>query len=268
MSSTPARLDPLVSHSMSISSEGQWTLVLSLTALLLSLTVLGHAAARHAAAYAAAPREVQAFVDAVDSSIAENESYEGDVAAVPALDDKLRLSRLLRAIQREGDDLREDLGRLMARGPDDRPRAVLRTAARVLWASWRADLADRTRRLDLLRMRFLVVHLAIVTAAANRPPPPPQQQQQQQQTGARLGEKSPVQQRAGPASGRLSRSLTDSVTAQLPLRRLQTPAIGHQEHTASPHRMGWAGVVQELQKSPRMHKRQASIDAAMAASSP
>src|SRR5690348_13734093 len=68
-------------------SSRQWILLLSLTALLLSLALLAQTASRYATAYLAAPREVQAFLDAVDSSIAENESYDKDVAKVQRLED-------------------------------------------------------------------------------------------------------------------------------------------------------------------------------------
>ncbi len=64
---------------MSDSSVRQWTIILVLTALLLSLVVLGQTLTKYGSAYLAAPREITAFVDSVDSSIQENESYDRDV---------------------------------------------------------------------------------------------------------------------------------------------------------------------------------------------
>ncbi|CAK7219541.1 hypothetical protein SCUCBS95973_003850 [Sporothrix curviconia] len=212
------------------SATRQWTLVLVLTALFLSLVVVGQILARYGAAYWAAPREIAALLDSADSSLQENESYDRDVAKVARRDDKIRLGRLLGEIQRAGDDLREDLnsvlvmprpqdadgsnhdadygnGRLVCSEKpsfdDRRPRGLerrrataartgpsfssssslrvpssssdhmpscpspkLRASARILWASKRTHLEERLRRLDLLRMRFLVVYMSIVAATA------------------------------------------------------------------------------------------------------
>jgi len=100
-------------NTMPDSSSRRWILLLSLTALLLSLAVLAQTASRYATAYLVAPREVLAFLDAVDSSIAENESYDKDVAKLQRLEDKLRLHRLLRDIQRAGDSLSEHLNAML-----------------------------------------------------------------------------------------------------------------------------------------------------------
>jgi hypothetical protein len=232
-------------------SAFQWTLLVSLTALLLSLAVLLQIAVRYATGYRAAPHEIVAFIDAVDSSIAENESYDRDVAKVQRLDDKLRLGRLLRDIQKGGDDLREDLNGLMV-GEDD---SRLRTGARVLWASKRHELEERVRRLDLLRMRFLTVHMGIIASTAS-------DTAAKQLAATRDPEKAAF---AAPKPPPLPRSFTEGVakSKKPPMRRLTTQAIGHPDHVEMPHRMGWAGVVHELQRSPLMHKRHASIETAM-----
>lgn len=234
------------------SSARQWVLVLSLTALLLSIAVLAQTASRYASAYLTAPREVEAFLDAVDSSVAENESYDRDVAKVQRLDDKLRLSRLLREIQREGDALRENLNALVM-GEDDQR---LRLVARILWAGKRVELEERVRRLDLLRMRFLVVHMGIIAGVATEAAT-----KREAPSEARNPEK--WMARSEPAPGNLMRALTDSIKSRPPLRRLTTQAIGHQESVEGSHRRGWAGVVQELQKSPLLHKRHANIEMAL-----
>lgn len=230
----------------------QWAMVLALTALILSLVVIAQVVATYSAAFLAAPRDVATFVDAVDFSIQENESYDRDVAKVQRLEDKLRLARLLRDIQRGGDDLREHLARLfVADGA-----TTLRTTARLLWASRRAELDDRVRRLDLVRMRFLVVYMGIITSIADRqpPPPPPLPRDPDKWPAARVA----------PAKPKLQKSLAESIAKRPPLRRLTVQAIGHQDKVATPHRNGWAGVVEELQTSPRMQQRHASIEQAMA----
>lgn len=240
----------------SSSSSSQWVLVLSLTALLLSLAVLAQIASRYAKAYFDAPSEVSAFLDAVDSSIAENESYDRDIAKVQRLEDKLRLGRLLREIQRGGDALREELNGLVI--GDDHPR--LRVGARLWWAGYRLRLEDKVRRLDLLRMRFLVVHMGIIAGTATH------QAAAKKDCGPRDSEKATEKTPFTPRPGGLPKALVDSIKAKPPLRRLTVQAIGHQENVEGTHRKGWAGVVQELQRSPLLRERHASIEMAMSRS--
>ncbi|KAF3057949.1 hypothetical protein GL218_05314 [Daldinia childiae] len=112
-----------------------WTLLLLVTALCLALLVAAHILTSYATAYLAAPHEIATFLEAVDSSIQENEGFDGDVEKVPRLADKLRLGRLLREIQKSGDDLREELNRLiLAEGG-----RTLRISARLLWAGHRKN---------------------------------------------------------------------------------------------------------------------------------
>jgi len=232
-------------------SSRQWILVLSLTALLLSLAVLAQTASRYATAYLAAPREVSAFLDTVDSSIAENESYDKDVAKIQRLEDKVRLARLLRDIQSTGDSLREHLNAMVVGEEDTR----LRMGARIFWAGKRVELEEKVRRLDLLRMRFLVVHMGIIATAAT-------EAAVKQEASARDPEKL-ARSSFTPSPSPLSRSLTDSIKSKPPLRRLTTQTIGHYDTVEGGHRKGWAGVVSELQKSPLLHKRHASIEMAL-----
>lgn len=235
-----------------------WTVVLVLTALTLSTVVLAQNLATYVSAYLAAPTEVTVFLDTVDFSIQENESYDRDVERLPLLGDKIRLGRLVREIQKGGDDLREELGRLLV--SEDAP--ALRTGARLLWAARRRALEDRVRRLDQLRMRFLVVYLGVVTAAASKnvPTPPKDPEKFLARLNDDLASPSPR-----PA---LPKGLTESITKRPPLRRLTTQAIGHNQDTGGSHKAGWFGVVQELQKSPKMQQRHASIETAMNTPSP
>ncbi|KAI1658108.1 hypothetical protein F4813DRAFT_54085 [Daldinia decipiens] len=252
-----------------------WTLLLLVTALCLALLVAAHIFTSYATAYLAAPHEITTFLEAVDSSIQENEGFDGDVEKVPRLADKLRLGRLLREIQKSGDDLREELNRLvLAEGG-----RTLRTSARFLWASHRKQLEERVRRLDMLRMRFLVVYMGIVATMAG------DRAKQAERTTSKDPEKAALHfQHQIPTRPCLPKGLTESIRQKPPLRRLTTQATtGHHEknetshqtsHQAShqtPHRtsqkppqqMNWMGVVQELQRSPRMQKRHASIELAM-----
>ncbi|OAA77893.1 hypothetical protein LEL_04716 [Akanthomyces lecanii RCEF 1005] len=235
----------------------QWALILVLTALLLSVAVLAQTASAYWAAYVAAPREMATFIDTVDFSIQENESYDKDMAKVQRLEDKIRLGQLLREIQKSGDDLREELNSLLIAAENVTgagTSSAMRTSTRLLWAAKRQQLEDRVRRLDLLRMRFLVVYLGIITSVADRqPPPPPPLPRDIEKTAAFTTPSKPV----------LRKSLTDSMPKRPPVRRLTMQAIGHQETMASTGRLGWGSVVEELQLSPRMHQRHASIERSM-----
>jgi hypothetical protein len=234
----------------------QWTIILVLTALLLATVVLAQVVAAYSTAYVAAPKEIATFIDTVDFSIQENESYDRDVAKVQRLEDKLRLGRLLREIQKGGDDLREEInGLVIAEGT-----TTLRTSARLLWALRRAQLEDRVRRLDLLRMRFLVVYMGIITSIADKQPPapPPLPRDPEKMASFRTPTRGP------PVLKKAATMAAGDHKPRPPLRRLTTQAIGHSENTGRPHRKGWAGVVEELQTSPRMHQRHASIEQAMA----
>ncbi len=235
----------------------QWALILVLTALLLSVAVLAQTASAYWTAYVAAPREMATFIDTVDFSIQENESYDKDMAKVQRLEDKLRLGQLLREIQKSGDDLREELSSLLIAAEHVTgagTSSAMRTSTRLLWAAKRAQLEDRVRRLDLLRMRFLVVFLGIITSVADKQPPPPPPL-------PRDMEKSPAF--TTPSKPVLRKPPTDSIPKRPPVRRLTTQAVGHRENMGSTGRQGWAGVVDELQRSPRMHQRHASIERSM-----
>ncbi|KAI0206788.1 hypothetical protein F4808DRAFT_7378 [Astrocystis sublimbata] len=239
-----------------------WTIVLPVSALSLAFGAFPLMVTTYTTAYYAAPREITTFVDAVECSIEENESYDCDVAKVQRLEDKVRLARLLREIQTQGDDLREELNRLVV----EEGGTTLRPSARFFWASHRAQLEERVRRLDMLRMRFLVVYMGVVASMTNdratkeaavvaakeakekerlkaipqAPPPPP------------------------PAPRpTVTKSRTTDSTPRRPPRRLTTQAIGYSEKTEHTQRTGWFGVVEELQRSPLLRQRHASIEAAM-----
>ncbi|KUI60573.1 hypothetical protein VP1G_07805 [Cytospora mali] len=245
-------------------TDTQWTLVLALTALFLSAVVTLQILSAYAKAYMSAPAEIYTFVDAADSSVQENESYDRDVSRVQRLDDKLRLGRLLREIQKCGDDLREELNGVLMSESDDGGDDVmgdlkdfrLKTTARVLWASKRRGLEDKVRRLDMLRMRFLVVYLGIVSNA----------------NAAEKDKKTPVKdpekfntrlfEDESAARPQLPRGIAEAIQNKKPMaRRLSTQAIGHSDEKveAGPRR-GWAGVMMELQMSPLLHKRKASVE--------
>ncbi|KAI0875470.1 hypothetical protein GGS24DRAFT_489289 [Hypoxylon argillaceum] len=237
-----------------------WSIVPIVSAISLAFGVITPIITTHTIAYMAAPREITTFVDAVDCSIQENENYDCDVAKVSRLEDKVRLDRLLREIQKQGDDLREEVNRLVVEDGG----TTLRMSARVLWAEHRKQLEDRVRRLDMLRMRFLVIFMGIVTTTTGErakdparnapkepekviPPPPPPPP--------------PV-----PRPG-ISKAYSEG-NQQTPSRRLTTQTMGYSEKTEHTHRSGWFGVVAELQRSPILRQRHASIEAAMRSPTP
>ncbi|KAI2606316.1 uncharacterized protein GGS25DRAFT_523980 [Hypoxylon fragiforme] len=245
--------------------------ILPVTALCLSLVVLTQVISTYTAAYIAAPHEISSFLDIVDSSIQENESYDSNVDKVQRLEDKLRLTRLLREIQESGNDLRQELSRLlMAEGS-----TTLRPGPRVFWALHKPHLEDRVRRLDMLRTRFLVVYMGIVASSVG--------------DRVKYIEKAATQKEVEKAHHHhqpqtpLAKVLTDSIRQRPQLRKVATsssqatpstlsgPASApprstgnhHPRFDTTPHRMGWMGVVQELQHSPLMHRRHASVEMSM-----
>ncbi|RYP19163.1 hypothetical protein DL765_003478 [Monosporascus sp. GIB2] len=244
---------------MDPSSSLIWTSILVVTALLLALVVCAQILITYTAAYLAAPREIAVFLDTADFSVLENESYERDVARVRKLEDKRRLGRLLREIQKGGDDVREDLNRLLVAGDG----ASLRIGARLLWASHRKMLEERVRRLDLLRTRFLVVYMGIIAAMVT----------ERDREKEAIAEKTAhdVEKAADnhdPHRPKLPKALSDSLKRMPSPMKLSTPTMGHSQTTGQQHRVGWMGVVQELQRSPILAKRHASIEGTMAMKTP
>ncbi|TGJ76616.1 hypothetical protein E0Z10_g10842 [Xylaria hypoxylon] len=231
------------------SSSMLWTLVPPVSAFSLTLGVIAvPVVTTYTLAYLAAPREITTIADVVDFSILENENYDCDVAKVSRLEDKMRLGRLLREIQKQGDELREDLNRLVI----EEGGTTLRISARVFWASYRKQLEERVRRLDMMRMRFLVVFMGVITTTT---PTAGDRGKDAARTAPREVEKfiPPVPPPPPPPP---------------PARRLTTQAMGHSENTEHTHRSGWFGVVAELQRSPILRQRHASIEAAMMRSPP
>ncbi|KAL7927843.1 hypothetical protein ACQKWADRAFT_277991 [Trichoderma austrokoningii] len=222
----------------------QWAYILAGSATGMTIVMIAQTATSYWTAYRAAPQEVAGFIDTLDFSIEENEGYDRDVSKVQRLEDKIRLNRLLREIQRLGDDLRGDLNHLVR---EEGAATTLRTSSRIMWASKRAHIEERMKQLDSLRMRFMMVYLSIITSIAEKPPPPPPP----------LPEKTAAYT---TPSRPLAKKSFDDLPKRTPSRRLTTQAIGHHEQVETPQRSGWAGVVQELQMSPRMRARHASIE--------
>ncbi|KAL6896099.1 hypothetical protein HDV57DRAFT_40280 [Trichoderma longibrachiatum] len=235
----------------------QWAYLLATTATGMSIVMIAQTANSYWTAYKVAPQEVASFIDTLEFSLEETEDYALDVSMVQRLEDKIRLSRMLREIRRIGDDLRDELGRLVL----EEGTTTLRTSSRLMWASKRAQLEERMKRLDALRMRFMMVYLGTRTSIAEKqpPPPPPLPPMPRQQPDKALY--------TMPTKPSANKSL-DDFPQRTPARRLTTQAIGHNEHVETPQRSGWAGVVQELQASPRMRERHASIEKLMKDSSP
>lgn len=252
----------------------QWTFILAITALFLSAVVTLQILTAFSKAYISAPAEILTFIDAADSSVDENESYDRDVSRVQRLDDKLRLGRLLREIQRGGDDLREELngllmtenGDLASDGYSDLRDLRLRATARLLWASKRKVLEDKVRRLDMLRMRFLVVYMGIVSVGAADNRPEKRSSRNTEKVGHRLFSEdfSARSQSQPPKPPPLPMGLGQAgIKKKHNLRRLSSAALGHSDNSEKSRKPGWAEVIRELQLSPLLHKRRTSIERAM-----
>ena len=165
---------------------------------------------------------------------------------------------MVREIQKCGDDLRGLLNKMVSK--EDHKR--LKLGSRILWGTTRRDLEERVRKLDLLRMRFLVVYLGMVAAKTEVVLKEKEKEKERKKEDADKIFGSPIRSRTLPSN------LSENLKRTPPLRRITSNAIGHNEGTGSPQRSGWLGVVSELQSSPLMHKRRASVEQSSSIGSP
>lgn len=233
--------------------------MLAVTAIFLSVVVTVQILSSYGKASLAAPAEILTFIDAVDSSVEENESYDRDVLRVQRLDDKLRLGRLLREIQRGGDDLREELnGLLMSESGDltsdhysDLRDLRLRATARLLWASKRKRLEDKVRRLDMLRMRFLVAYMGLVSSGRVR---------KSEKSSSSYSSQTAARPPPPPPLPPLPLGVNTGLSRKKSRRRLSRAAAmgrGDTNNIDGNRKQGWAGVIRELQLSPLLQRRNA-----------
>lgn len=234
------------------------TMTFILAALLLSLLTIGHVVASHVYAYNSAPSEFHTFLDAANSSIAENESFDHDIMRLQP-SDRPRLIKLLDSIQKCGDDLRENLNRLTVDGTDTK----LRTQSLLLWKTHRDRLETQLRRLDLLRMRFLTLHMGLLAHSTATHP-----HFHNEKAGER---RAPEGQFPRPAMPK--HALTDTLQKikekgahtekkpSTPQRSMSAARTGHNmQDIAKGPQFSMASVISELQSSPKLHMRRASIE--------
>ncbi|KAM3079396.1 hypothetical protein ACMFMG_005828 [Clarireedia jacksonii] len=205
-------------------------------------------------AYFHSTSELTTFLDVLTDSIVENESYDRDISRVGKLEDRIRLGRLLGEIRKCGDELKEQVDGLVVNSGEKDMR--LRGRMRLLWVWKRKGLNGRMKRLDSLRMRFLVAYMGIVAAGGVMT-----EEKEKENALGIFGSPQRAPRRSLPAT------LEESIV-RTPLRRITSNAIGHNEGTGGPQRAGWMGVVSELQNSPLMHKRRASIEQSSSSGSP
>ncbi|KAB8290696.1 hypothetical protein EYC80_008336 [Monilinia laxa] len=235
------------------------SLLLTCAATAVSLPILVQTLLTHLSAYNTAPQDLNTYLSVLESSVSENASYDHDISRISKLEDKLRLAGMVREIQKCSDELRGLLD-TMVRKEDHKS---LKLRSRILWGTTRRDLEERVRKLDLLRMRFLVVYLGMVAAKTEVVLKEKEKEREREDADkVAMGLGSPVRSRTLP------NNLSENIKRTPPLRRITSSAIGHNEGTGSPQRSGWLGVVSELQSSPLMHKRRASVEQSSSVGSP
>lgn len=235
------------------------SLLLTCAATAVSLPILVQTLLTHLSAYNTAPQDLNTYLSVLESSVSENASYDHDISRISKLEDKLRLAGMVREIQKCGDELRGLLDKMVRK--EDHKR--LKLGSRILWGTTRRDLEERVRKLDLLRMRFLVVYLGMVAAKTEVVLKEKEREREREDADkVAMGLASPVRSRTLP------NNLSENIKRTPPLRRITSSAIGHNEGTGSPQRSGWLGVVSELQSSPLMHKRRASVEQSSSVGSP
>lgn len=275
------------------------------TALLLSLAVLAQFLATLTPGFVSASSELEPFASYLEASVHENQSYDLDISSLPGsarLKDKMRLSLLLQEIQKCGDDMRENLNRLLivdlttsTNGVSGIGGMKLKPSAKLFWGFKKKELEERVKRIDMLRLRFLVVYMSIVASSSrtNHLPTPPHTPEKQVIHREAWSGRTPRSKdsRSFSVSSTDSTDTTSSTTSvasrpglphasseaivarnregngrpkvpPLTLRRSDNRSAGNNETHGSGQRMGWMGVVAELQSSPVMRERHASIERA------
>ncbi|RKF57657.1 hypothetical protein OnM2_072075 [Erysiphe neolycopersici] len=142
-------------------------LLISITFFLFLIAITGvlwivQVSVSHTLAYFSAPMEIATFLDILEFSTQENESYKHDdiFVRVWRLEDRVRIDKLLREIRKCGDNLKNDLNNLVLfeKGGEKK----LRVFARLFWLVKKSNLQAKARRLELLRTRFLVIYYEIM----------------------------------------------------------------------------------------------------------
>ena len=254
---------PPATMAMTKSELGGTPMTFILAALLLSLLTIALVVVSHIKAYLATPQELHIFVEAAASSIDENEAFGHDIERLKP-DDRPRMIRLLGQIQKCGDDFSEDLDRLMIEGSKTKPK----NSALFLWKHHRERLQWRLQRLDLLRQRFLILYMGAVASALPAHEKP-----------EAMSRMAPKGQFARPG---IPHSLAEGVKKKAtrveqpdkqppqpstpqPRQRLTMAATGHStQEMGAQHQMSFSNVIRELQLSPKLHNRRASIERRLA----
>lgn len=235
------------------------TMTFILAALLLSLLTMGQVVASHYYAYTSAPIEVQTFLDAANSSIAENESFDHDIMRLQT-SDRPRLIKLLDSIQKCGDDLREDLNHLTIDGSNTK----LKTPSMLLWKTHRERLEARLRRLDLLRMRFLTLQMGLIASSSNSSPSHHDKAAERRAPPgqfAKPGRPAIIPQHALAEAIKKVGEKAAEKKPSTPQRSMSAARTGHNmTDIAKGPQFSMASVISELQSSPKLHMRRASIE--------
>ena len=154
-------------------------------------------------------------------------------------------------------------------------KTKLKGTSMLLWKSHRQRLESRLRRLDLLRMRFLVLHMGLIAGGAIVPDRP-------------VERRTPVGQFARPERPNLSHHahsvseglvvrkrearkgdvrkevrFEDQVLTPTPIRTQSLNVTGHtNSEVGFGQKMSFLDVVGQLQKSPLLLKRKKDIEMA------
>ncbi|EGS18500.1 uncharacterized protein CTHT_0051020 [Thermochaetoides thermophila DSM 1495] len=252
-----------------ISAPLPLAVLLSLTSFLLLVTLLVHILPYYKS-YLSASSEVSCLLETSDYLLAEADTYTHEVSKLPRLSDRVRLSKLVREFRREAEALRKEVNSLVLRRGQHQEHGrgeglALRPIARLGWAVYKGRLDERIRRVDVLRVRLLVAQVGVISNTIAESTPPPTRENSPG-LGVIYEEKPldapptpPLTPKTMPRKGWDS-SESFNTTELTPAKQkltLQTDCVD----TSS--RKGWAGVVRELQKSPLLKERHASIELAM-----
>lgn len=192
--------------------------------------------------YFAAPLEIATFLDILDFSTQENESYRRDdnFLRVWRLEDRVRIEKLLREIRNCGENLKKDVNNLVLF--DKEGEKKLRVFARLFWLVKKSNLQEQAKRLDLLRTRFLVIYYELM---ANKifteyySPSTPSEHHEVKTSAMSMPQFSNSQQNKKAHLNNVIK-----IDTSHDFRSITTT-----------HKHGWTNVLAELQRSPLMQKR-------------
>jgi len=217
-------------------------------------------------AYNHAPGEFAAFIDTARLTIDKDVRHHGNDGRILSMEARTRLMKLLHGMQTISGKLRDELQDMVAtsdRASTDtnalcsQQGVKLRTGARLMWASRRIALQDQLRRLDHLEIQILLVHSRAYTFGSDSVPSDDMACPHcSVSTQADAGDADSIaRSSSGPPKSISFRPPTPPTTPKRSEMASIPKSSSAIERRGGSFRRRFAGVVQELQGSPKLEQR-------------